>query len=216
MCGADFHANLALWALSTQVRPRTKAAVAKWTLEAEAERALWGRKRLSKNTWTITLSVAILSILHLVSRNLPFGSSDPHSVHPSLPAFFPPSASTFSTLASPHPCPQPTLATIQAKHHQPPADNHQHLLFWVTFSPVIKNRTLSQLPYMPQPSSYILANLRPGHPTRYHAAPSGVLSIPCSFSPFPTAKISCCPLPHPQRAYKFRVSNLFMDSLSVQ
>lgn len=38
---------------------------------------------------------------------------------------------------------------------------------------------------------------------------------PRLFDPFPAAKISCSPLPHPQRAYKFRVSNLFMDSLSV-
>lgn len=103
--------------------------------------------------------------------------------------------------------------TTQTKHHQPPADCHQHVLLWVTSSPSVKNMALSPLPLSPPTIS-----CTPPSPL----TPCQVLySIGCDLvCPIlyllPAAKRSRSPLPHPQRAYKFRVSNLFMDPLSVQ
>lgn len=144
VCGADFHAKFGL-AVSTQVRPRTKTAGVKWILEAEAERALWGRKRFPKNTWNITLSVAVLSIGHLTSRNLPLWEFWP-TFGPPFPACFL-SPKCLNLL---HACvPQPIL--VCRSFHHPNVTSHLLIVtsiyfFWVTFSPLIKNMTLSQLP----------------------------------------------------------------------
>lgn len=110
-----------------------------------------------------------------------------------LPTFSPSFPACFLFLQVPRPLPRslssPPLSpswserlfTIQTKHHQPPADCHQHLLFPVTSSPSMRNTTCPNSLEIPLPSSYILANLCPGHPTRSNAAPRGISSIPyCS------------------------------------
>lgn len=105
--------------------------------------------------------VAVLSLTHLVQRNICCGASCLHSVHPFLPAF---SSSKCLSLfmLTPHPVAFPSLpfpslssswseglCTIQTKHHQPPPDSHQRALFCVAFPPLIKNMTLSYLPLSP-------------------------------------------------------------------
>lgn len=163
-------------------------------------------------------SVAVLSIVHLEWGNISrCGSSA--CIQSTLSCLLspPPSAST-SARFLPAPSLSPSwsecLFTIQTKHHQPPADSHQHLLFWITFSPFI-NMTLSQLPLNSSTIQLYFGWPLPRTPYQILCSTKCNLVHPILFSPFPAAKISCSPLPHPQRAYKFRVSNLFMDSLSM-
>lgn len=143
-----------------------------------------------------------------------------------LPALSPPFPACFLFLQVPQPLPHSLsslplgpswserLLTIQTKRHQPPADRHQHLLFLVTFSPFIKNMICPSSSQSPHRLAifWLTFALNPLPDLTQH--PCNPAS-PILFSPFPAAKISCSPLPHPQRAYKLRVSNLFMDSLSV-
>lgn len=164
-------------------------------------------------------SVAVLSIVHPTWRNI-FHVGSPVCIQSTLPTCFPflqvPQPLRARSLPSSSPSCSECLFTIQTKHHQPPADSHQHLLFWVTFPPFIKKMTLSQLPL--NPSTVQLCFGQPLPETPYQllcSTTSVILSILHCCDPFPAAKISCSPLPHPQRAYKFRVSNLFMNSLSV-
>lgn len=135
------------------------------------------REHMEHNSET----VAVLSIIHLLYRTFPIVGA-PACIPSTLPACF-----LFLQVPQPLPAPSPRLSpswseclvTLQTKHHQPPADSHQHLLYWVIFF-LHCPTSLS----IPQPSSYILANPCPRRPTRCYAAPSVILSIPdCSTFP---------------------------------
>lgn len=144
MCGASFHANWAQLAVSAQVRPRTKTAGVKWILEAEAEPCeKFFKEHVEHHTecgspqhrTPVVKEHSPLGIPTCIQSTLSCLLSFPQVPQPSTCSLSPTSLSLSWSAG---------LFTIQTKHHQPPAECHQHSLFWVTFPPLIKNMTSSQ------------------------------------------------------------------------
>lgn len=110
-------------------------------------RAWWGRKRFSKNIGTSIWECGCPQHHTLIIEDISHrGSSCLHTIPPSRLLSHPPSAST-STRSLPSPSLSPSwsecLVTLQTKHHQPPADSHQHLLYQVIFSSIVPDPSKS-------------------------------------------------------------------------
>lgn len=183
-------------------------------------RALWGRKSFSKNTWTITLLAWLPSASHTRSEGaFPFAGA-PAYIQPTLSCLLilPPKCLGLNRAHSP-PLPSAHLgvnAVSQTRHHQPPADHHQHLLFPVTFSPFMRNNTTCPNSLeIPQSSRYILAHLCPRSPTGNYVAPRVIASIPyCSaLSQLPEYLALLYLIP--KEPINSEYPTIFMDSLSV-
>lgn len=123
-------------------------------------------------------SVAVLSNVHLTWRNI-FHVGAPICIQSTLPTCF-----LFLQVPRPlRPLSSHLLAHLalnafsQSKHHQPPADSHQHLLFWVTFSPFIKKTTLSQLPLNASTTQRCFGQPLPKTPYQILCSTNVILSI---------------------------------------
>lgn len=183
-------------------------------------RALWGRKSYSKNTWTIITPLAWLpSASHTQSKGALPVAGAPAYIQPTLSCLLalPSKCLSLNHVHSP-PLPSAHLgvnAFSQTRHHQPPADRHQHLLFPVTFSSFMRNMTCPNSLEIPQSSRYILAHLCPRSPTRNSVAPHVTASIPyCSaLSPMPEYLVLLYLIP--KEPINSEYPTIFMDSLSV-
>lgn len=104
-------------------------------------RAWWGRKRFSKNMWDIIPRVWLSSASYTYYKgHFPSWELLPAFIHPSRLLSHLPSASISTcSLSSPSLSPSwsECLVTLQTKHHQPPADSHQHLLHQVIFFSIV-------------------------------------------------------------------------------
>lgn len=172
-----------------------------WSGSVHQGWALWGRK-VSRNTWNTELRFW-LSLAHAPAIQV----GAPTSLHPPFPAFF------FLQVPQPPltllPSPRLSVSNITSD-----LLSIQYVFFSVCLPPSLKI-WLSQTPFqsLHYPSIFFFFCL--GHLTRYITASILSCPPPAVHTLFPAAKISYSPLPHPQRAYKFRAPSLLMCSFSV-
>lgn len=120
----------------------------------------------------------------------------------------PPSSSPSASAAAPTP---PSLSVwaslpLTLAHHQPPAPPHEHGVSSEYSSPIIKNMSFLNFLQVSPPSISV---------SRYITASDVPCPPPAVYTIFPATKIPCCPLPHPQRAYKLRAPSLLVGSFSA-
>lgn len=219
-CGTYFPANLASSVVSAQVRPRTETAGVKWIAEVElpveAEPCEEGSFQRTHEPWLLAW---LPSASHTRSEGALPVAGAPACIQPTLSCLLalPRKCLSLNHAHSP-PLPSAHLgvnAFSQTRHHQPPADHHQHLLFPVTFSPFMRNTPCPNSLEIPQSSRYILAHLWPWSPTRNYVAPRVIASILyCSaLSRLPEYLALLYLIP--EEPINSEYPTIFMDSLSV-